>query len=255
MSNEKNEKYRMLIEKIPSLTGGQLDWLLKVTNAFELPYEFNIRDGNLLEAEALESFGDALRIHHTFSAEPFSKDKFEYVLVQVLKSVGKEADLSPRGNPGHDITIDSIHISLKTQADKNIRRDKLWISKFMELGKGAWSDNPEELQGLREAFFRHMNNYERILILRALSKEPNWSYELVEIPKEILYRANDGKLEMKMDSTQNPKPGYCYVYSDNGELIFQLYFDAGSERKLQIKQLLKSYCIIHAEWTFETCRI
>ncbi len=32
---------------------------------------------------------------------------------------------------------------------------------------------------------------------------------------------------------------------------FQLYFDGGTERKLQIKHLLKSLCVVHAEWKFD----
>jgi hypothetical protein len=37
-----------------------------------------------------------------------------------------------------------------------------------------------------------------------------------------------------------------------GESKFQLYFDAGGERKLQIKGLKKPHCLVHAEWRFET---
>ena len=38
----------------------------------------------------------------------------------------------------------------------------------------------------------------------------------------------------------------------SGDSKFQLYFDAGGERKLQMKGMKKSYCIVHAEWRFET---
>jgi type II restriction enzyme len=60
------------------------------------------------------------------------------------------------------------------------------------------------------------------------------------------------------NSTQIPKPGYCRVYEEKeGGLFgterkkkFELYFDGGGERKLQIKALDKSLCTIHAEWIF-----
>jgi hypothetical protein len=52
-----------------------------------------------------------------------------------------------------------------------------------------------------------------------------------------------------VESKQSPKPGYCDV-TEKGVLLFQLYFDAGGERKLQIKNLGKSNCIIHAYWKF-----
>ncbi len=92
--------------------------------------------------------------------------------------------------------------------------------------------------------------HKRILSLRALKKSPEWRYELVEIPKTVLMKASCGKLEMKTESSQFPKPGYCYVKDDSGNDIYQLYFDGGSERKLQIKNLMKKYCIVHATWEF-----
>jgi type II restriction enzyme len=54
-----------------------------------------------------------MRVHHSFSAEPFSKDKFEYILVTVLKLAGRKADLAPKGNPGHDATMDGVIVQDK----------------------------------------------------------------------------------------------------------------------------------------------
>lgn len=96
-----------------------------------------------------------------------------------------------------------------------------------------------------------MKAYQRILSLRALSKSPkNWKYELVEIPKSLLLEARNGNLEMKMDSPQFPKPGYCYVKDEQSFDKFQLYFDGGGERKLQVKHIQKKYCQVHATWEF-----
>ena len=251
MDVEKKKKIELIINKVPSLTEGQLFWLNKVLSAFDGYSKFEIRKSDLFDKHSLENFGDALRIHHSFSVEPFSKDKFEYVLEQTLNITGPIAKLANRGNRGHDISIIEIPVSLKTQADQNIKEDKIWISKFMELGRGDWGDNPNDLKTLRNMFLTHMNNYERILTLRALRKAPKWKYEMVEIPKTILQFSVNGELEMKLHSKQFPKPGYCYVRDKNGEEIYQLYFDGGSERKLQVKNLLKKYCVVHATWEFE----
>lgn len=250
MLHDKKKKIRKIVEKIPSLTDGQIYWLDRVIEIFGSPHEFQTQQSDLFDKQTLENFGDALRIHHCFSVEPFSKDKFEYVLEQTLKLSGHDAALAPKGNRGHDITINGSLVSLKTQADKNIKKDEIWISKFMELGKGKWGDDPDDLLGLRKEFFNHMKNYDRILSFRALEKGPHWSYELVEVPKKLLKTAQRGTLEMKLDSKQFPKPGYCHVATNKGEIKFQLYFDGGSERKLQIKNLLKKYCIVHATWNF-----
>jgi len=110
-----------------------------------------------------------------------------------------------------------------------------------------------DLTGLREQFFFHMLSYDRILSLRRLPTKEKLvcHYELVEIPKSLLEEAKNGRLVMVQKSRQTPKPGYCYVNDKNGKEKFQLYFDGGTERKLQIKNLDKSFCIVHAEWRFE----
>lgn len=250
MTDDKLILVKSLVDKIPDLTAGQLHWLQRVVNVFRADHKFAITKSDLFDEKTLQNFGDAMRVHHCFSLEPFSKDKFEYVFVSVLNMSGHVADLAPRGNPGHDATIDGIRLSLKTQADKGIKANSIWISKFMELGKGQWTDKAADLEGLRQQFIKHMRNYDRVLTLRALSKGPNWKYELVEIPKSLLQRAKNGILEMKANSKQFPKPGYCHVRNTKGDKLYDLYFDGGTERKLQIKDLAKSLCSIHASWEF-----
>lgn len=112
-------------------------------------------ESDLFDETTMRNFGDAMRVHHSFSSEAFSKDKFEYVLEHIMNFSGFTAELAPRGNPGHDITVNGNRISLKTQADKNIKENQVWISKFMELGKGNWSNKPKDLIGLRDQFLNH----------------------------------------------------------------------------------------------------
>ncbi len=149
------------------------------------------------------------------------------------------------------MTIDGIKMSLKTQADKTITEDLIHISKFMELGKGEWS-----LPKLRGLFFEHMQNYEQIFTLRALSDAAKIKkYELVEIPKSLLLEADCGEFEVMENSKQNPKPGYCRVFDKNGLICFELYFDGGTERKLQIRKIRKELCTVHAIWEFDTASL
>lgn len=196
----------------------------------------------------LETIGDALRIHHCFSREPFSKDRFEFAFERAGILCDLDTSLAPKGNPGHDLTINGLRFSLKTEAAKHIKRDFVHISKFMELGKGEW-----DLDLLRSRFLRHLDRYERVITLRCLSnKSDRWHYELVEIPKALLLESVNGELTIHEGSKQNPKPGHCYVRDSDGTLKYQLYFDGGTERKLQIQHIRKSLCITHALWVFRT---
>lgn len=63
--------------------------------------------------------------------------------------------------------------------------------------------------------------------------------------------AKRGKLRICEGSKQSPKPGYCDVLDSDGSLRLQLYFDGGTERKLQIRHLRKDLCTVHAEWVFK----
>lgn len=250
MSDSLPQRIDRLVGVLQVLRPSQLHWVEKVAQSLSAPPDFALHRRDFLDEASALDFGDVLRIHHAFSAEPFTKDKFEYALVQVLKWRGIEASLAPKGNPGHDVTIAGMRVSLKTQADKNIKKDKVWISKFMELGKGIWGGDPAHLKPLLAAFLDHLKRYDRIFSLRAIGKGPNWHYELIEIPKTVFERAQTGRLEMMMEGLQNPKPGYCHVSAPDGSELYQLYFDAGAERKLQVKSLRKSACVLHAEWKF-----
>ena len=241
---------RSLAQALVELTPSQLDWVGGVIRQFHLSHEFNRKEeSDLVTPAVLDMLGDALRIHHAFSRQPLSKDRFEFAFERSLNRAGIHAELvENRTNRGHDMTIRGVPVSLKTQADAGIRVESLHISKFMELVKGPW-----ELSLLRDLFLAHMHSYERILQFRCLIQGPaHCLYELVEIPKKLLIEGAAAQLVIQADSRQTPKPGYGYVYGADGDLKFALYFDGGTERKLQIKAINKALCTIHATWKFES---
>ena len=161
---------------LSALTPSQVEWVVAVVRQFHLQHEF-WRNGksDLVTPGVLEILGDALRIHHAFSRQALSKDRFEFALERSLNRAGIRAELmQSRTNRGHDITIAGVPFSLKTQADKSIRKDSLHISKFMELGKGAW-----ELPLLIDLYVQHMKSYDRIFQFRQLQPGPeSYLYEL-----------------------------------------------------------------------------
>jgi Type II site-specific deoxyribonuclease len=123
MSPDREKRLRTLYKSLKALTDGQIGWLQTVAEQFQKPKDFhNVADSDLINNCVLQDFGDALRIHHCFSREAFSKDKFEYALERVLKLCKRPAALARRGNPGHDITISSVRFSLKTEAAEKISR-------------------------------------------------------------------------------------------------------------------------------------
>jgi len=243
------KRIQQLAGGLADLSESQLDWTEGVIRQFGIkPTAVANPESDIVTKCVLEEFGDALQIHHCFSTEALSKDRFEYALDRVLNRCGVPSQLADKCNPGHDITINGVPFSLKTQADKGVKPDFLHISKFMELGKGKWEDEAD-LIGLRDRFFTHMKAYKRILQLRRLVSKPTLqSYELVEVPKALLEKAKSATCKMMQNSKQTPKPGTCTVTDKTGKVLFELYFDGGTERKLQIRHLDKSNCIVHAQW-------
>ena len=244
-----------IVTYLPHLREGQLLWVERIVLQFRQPKTFIVNPASTLLDECfVEDFGDALRLHHCFSDDAFAKDKFEYTAVRVWQQCGRSAAMAPRGNPGHDVTVGSERISLKTQADRNLRLSIINIHKFMELGRGNWTDNPTDLIQLRDQYLAHLSSYDRVLVLRNTAyptpANPFWRYELLEIPLDLLTEAAHGTLKMMQDSRQMPKPGYCYVNDATGEQAFRLYFDGGTERKLKVQNVRRELCIVHATWEF-----
>ena len=239
------------IARLGKLSESQLTAIRNIVDQLERPAEFvRSRNSDLISPCILREFGDMLRIHHCFSSQSFTKDKFEYAMERAFNMCGRAASLSSRGNPGSDVVIDDVAYSLKTQADSGIKTDVIFISKFMELGKGEWNNKPKQLVGLRERFLKHMEGYARILTLRHFEVADDHRYELVEIPKALLQESGGGAYQMMLTSRQLPKPGTFTVKDANGEVKFQLYFDGGTERKLQVRQISIALCTVHAEWRF-----
>lgn len=256
MSGEESVQRAKLAGELLELSGSQLEWVQGVIDQFQLPCRYRREAASeFITEEVLERIGDALRIHHAFSKQALSKDRFEFALERALKLCGFDARLADsRTNRGHDMTVNGDRISLKTQADAGIRRDMIHISKWMELGRGEW-----KLDLLLAHFLEHMEGYDRIFTFRRLDPGPErYEYELVEIPKVLMLEAANAQLVVQEKSKQNPKPGYGSVYDETnalvgfGELKYALYFDGGTERKLQIKSLRKSLCTVHASWEFES---
>src|SRR6476646_5150683 len=158
------ERVERLMAAVPNLTDYRLQLIDKIVGVFSLPKEYQrLESSNLITDHVLEDFGDVLRLHHCFSREPFSKDKFEYALERVMKTEGIQANLAPRGQRGYDIIIKGENFSLKTEAARAIRLEVIHISKFMELGGGIWGDDPKDLVGLRDQFLNALGRVQRIL--------------------------------------------------------------------------------------------
>lgn len=249
-----------LVKRVAGMNEGQLGLVSMIVDTFSQPITSSRNpSSDVVDAAVLEAFGDLLKLHHSLSAAYLDKTRFEVALERILRKLGRKVERpASRTNRGHDITVNGSHWSLKTHGDSGIKTDSLFISKFMELGGGQWGNRAlTDLGGLRDQFLHHLEGYDRIFQLRYFRKvgsvnTETHSYELVEIPKTLMLQAKTGTLSWAERSRTNPRCGYCTVADPSGTTMFRLYFDGGGERKLQIKDLRKAACIVHATWEFDT---
>jgi len=239
-----------IVETLRRLTPAQQEWVKSAIHAFGTACQFDrAPDSDVVTDAVLVSLGDRLLSHHAGSRQALSKDRFEFAFESALNASGITARLvKSRTNRGHDITIRGIPVSLKTEAAANIKDESIHVSKWMELGRGEW-----KLPRLLDLFLEHMQSYDRIFTLRRLKDDgAKIRYELVEIPKALLLEAANCELEVRANSRQDPQPGYGHVKDTRGQIRYSLYFDGGTERKLQIKHLRKNLCKVHATWVFSS---
>ena len=98
------ERIRIISERLQKLTKYQLDAIDRIVEQLDRPHTFwRYPKSDFVTEGVMQDFGDALRIHHVFSAEALSKDRFEYALERVLNLQGVATNRAPRGNPGHDL--------------------------------------------------------------------------------------------------------------------------------------------------------
>ena len=73
----------------------------------------------------VEYFSSRLLIHHAVVEEKLNKKSFEYIFRDALLHDGKTAEITFSDvNPGADLLVDGTRVSLKTEASKNIRKNK-----------------------------------------------------------------------------------------------------------------------------------
>src|SRR5215204_6092041 len=97
----KEERIKRLVTYLPELSEGQIIWVERIVYQFSRPKTFvRLKSSKLIPNNSImEDFGDALRIHHCFTDEPFTKDKFEYALVNVCNYYGLKSEKSKNNKP------------------------------------------------------------------------------------------------------------------------------------------------------------
>jgi DNA-binding MarR family transcriptional regulator len=239
-----------LTEIIATLTPAQKRLLAHIGNAMSRPVAREIApDSDILIADVEIAIANQLALHHATHDEKLNKKSFEYLLKYAFDAANIDTLMTANTTfAGHDLVAGGVRYSLKTQADRNISAKGIYIQKLMEARWIRDSNNPIDLlQELKERLARHLNEYDRILVLRAFSQPlDKVRYDLVEVSKATIAEAL--KLKPEDLSAKNSFGSTGADVKDARGTAFRILLD-GSVEKIRIFNLRVDRCKIHGAWT------
>lgn len=243
----KREDIENAIEGLRKLSPIQVEVLTGIIAKFSEPRAEKHMQKDFLDDEAFEYFSTRLAAHHASSGVPLKKENFEHILERSFKRAGRQAKLSDSMvHRGADIEVDGIAYSLKTEAAKGINPQKITISKLMEARWIRDLTGPEDApQQIKDRVLSHLNNYERIFILRSYGDEQTVRYDLREIPKRIIASVADLVADDFGKLTKSGGTSARVRYE--GDVAFTLRLD-GSVEKITLSGLDVALCPLHAWW-------
>lgn len=245
--NGKRQDIEEAIEALRGLSAIQVEVLTGIIAKFAEKQEREHLRTDFLDEDAFEYFSTRLAAHHASSGVALKKENFEHILEQSFKRAGHAAkrteDMTHRGA---DLEVDGRFYSLKTEAAKGLNPKSITISKLMEArwirDLDSHADAPEQV---RRRVLSHLQEYERIFILRSYGDEQRVRYDLREIPKDVLALVE--RLEPDDFGRLTKAGGTGANVMMNGRKAFRLVLD-GSVEKLTISGLDVELCPLHAWW-------
>lgn len=148
-----------------------------------------------------------------------------------------------RNQPRHDLVVEGVRLSLKTETGEGTDANEVKITKLCTTEREPWTAGD-----LIQRVSAHLSRYDFILMLRAIWHLPVLSYQLLEIPVNLLRLVNTADLE-----PVGRRSGRKSLGADiriEGERIFRVHFDA-SDGKCVISNLPVSRCVLLDSWDLQ----
>ena len=125
-----SELRKSTLARLARLNDDQIGLLNVVIDSFEQPIRSErLPDSDVISEKFLVAFGNLLKLHHSLSTDYLDKARFETAIEKICRATGRSADRPDnRCNPGHDITVDGVPWSLKTQGDLQIDLGQVFLN-------------------------------------------------------------------------------------------------------------------------------
>ncbi|MGY4712946.1 hypothetical protein ACXDF8_25935 [Mycolicibacterium sp. CBM1] len=234
---------------LQTLTPTQLALVLSMARAMQVPVTVSdTSDSDIIDDVFAETMSNLLTLHHALHEEPLNKKSFEYLFKQCLVASGHPAEINPTpGDESWDIRGAGFKWSLKTEAAKGISAATVKIEKLMEAIWVREATDPDKCaEAVRARINRHMQDYDRIIVLRAFVTTHGYRYDLVEIPKRVLV-AHFESAEPQQFQKQGRSISYGADFSNTvGSKVFRILLDSSVEK---IRLWYRSdFARVHGRW-------
>lgn len=223
-----------IAEVVAALSDTQVGLLLRMAEAMRVPVQVEqSTESDIVSDYFSEALANFLLLHHAIHIEPLNKAAFEYLFVACSEASGRRATRNPAsGSASYDVEADGVRWSLKTEAGKKLSVATVRIEKFMEARWIRECTNPAKCAAaVREHIPAHMQDYERLAILRARQDATATvtSYELFELPKAELLRLTNAQDDWFTKEGKKESYG-ADVLDGDGERVFRVLLDSSVEK-------------------------
>lgn len=214
------------------------------------PVEVSVTDPDhaIFNSAWVDGFTARLQVHHATNFNTLARTNFEDAFIECSETartvVTKATSATTRF---WDLEVGGIRASLKTEGAKDIRNDRVHISK---LSEAAWIQDCRTPQARRARtialFQEYLESVGVIYMLRSFKAESPLRYELVEIPVSLfepIVSLPNSAFAQEAPTIAIP-PG-----QDPPNLSLRL---DRSDSKITIARLLKDRCTVHATWLVPT---
>ncbi len=244
---DKREDIAQAVTALQSLSPIQVEVLTSIIAKFAEGQTAEHLRKDFLDDDAFEYFSTRLAAHHASSGVALKKENFEHILEQSFKRAGHDAKRTDSMvHRGADLEVEGRRFSLKTEAAKGLNPKSITISKLMEARWIRDLTGPEDAPDqVRKRILSHLQEYDRIFMLRSYGDETKVRYDLREIPKHVLGAV--ANLETKDFGKITNAGGTSANVNLNGRKAFKLVLD-GSVEKITISGLDVDLCPLHAWW-------
>lgn len=168
---------------------------------------------------------------------------FEALVEEAFRRIKKPVAIiqpSGRNQPRHDLLVENVRISLKTETGLGTDPQRITITKLCTTEREPW-----KAQVLIRRAMEHLGRYDVILMFRAVWEAEALRFQLVDIPVEMLRLIDD--VSVQRVGRRSGRQSLAADVIRAKQRIFRLHFDA-SDGKCSIRNLGIEHCAILEQW-------